>query len=67
MGGGDLIIMNAIGRTDFPDCSVRDMERSLRRVMALPDDVTLLAGHGGVSTIGEERETNMYVQMALEE
>ena len=65
--GGDLIIMNAIGRTDFPDCSPRAMEKSLRRVMTLPDDVTLLPGHGGVSTIGEERETNAYVQMALEE
>lgn len=64
--GGDLIIGGAIGRTDFPDCSVTDMQASIRKVMALPDDVRLLGGHGGPTTIGDERRNNPYVRMALE-
>lgn len=64
--GGDLIIGGAVGRTDFPDCSVEDMERSIRRVMELPDDTRLLGGHGSPSTIGDERRRNPYVRLALE-
>jgi len=63
--GGDLIIGGAIGRTDFPDCSVQEMQKSLQRVMALPDDTRLLPGHGGETTLGEERRKNPYVRMAL--
>lgn len=63
--GGDLIIGGAIGRTDLPDASVEDMQASIRKVMALPDNVRLLGGHGGPSTIGRERTNNQWVQLAL--
>ena len=41
------------------------LDGSIRRVMQLPPDTRLLPGHGDVSTLGEERETNPYVRMAL--
>lgn len=63
--GGDLIIGGAIGRTDFPDCSVDDMQRSLRRVMELPDDTRLLGGHGPATTLGQERKNNRNLQLSL--
>ena len=65
--GGDLIIMGAVGRTDFPDASHADLEASIRKVMQLPPDTTLLPGHGQPSTLCEELETNPYVQQAMEQ
>ena len=59
--GGDLIIGGSIGRTDLPDSNHQDMENSIRRVMALPDETRLLGGHGQVTTLGEERRVNPYV------
>ncbi len=61
--GGDLIIMGAIGRTDFPDCDANAMDESLRKVMKLPDETVLLPGHGEISSIREERANNEFVQM----
>lgn len=63
--GGDLIICGAVGRTDFPDSSHADLERSVRRVMTLPPDTTLLPGHCDVSTLGHELGTNAYVREAM--
>jgi hydroxyacylglutathione hydrolase len=63
--GGDLIIMGAVGRTDFADSDPAALNESIRRVMTLPDDTQLLAGHGSPSTLGDERENNPYVREAL--
>jgi hydroxyacylglutathione hydrolase len=63
--GGDLIIMNAVGRTDFPDSSEADLYASIRRVMKLPPETQMLAGHGDPSTLGHELQTNEYVQHAM--
>ena len=63
--GGDLILMGAVGRTDFPDCSFKDLQASLRRIMQLPGDTQLLPGHGHPSLLSVERESNPYVQEAL--
>lgn len=65
--GGDLIIGGSIGRTDLPDSDHRDMEASLQKVMKLPDDTNLLGGHGPATTLGEERESNAYLQDFLEQ
>jgi glyoxylase-like metal-dependent hydrolase (beta-lactamase superfamily II) len=64
--GGDLIIGGSVGRTDLPDSNHADLEKSIRRVMALPGDTRLLGGHGRPATLGSERRTNPFVQQALE-
>jgi glyoxylase-like metal-dependent hydrolase (beta-lactamase superfamily II) len=64
--GGDLIIANAVGRTDLPDSNHADLEASIRRVMKLPAQTRLLPGHGELTTLGEQLQINRYVQMALE-
>ncbi len=64
--GGDLIIMGAVGRTDLPDSDPDALDGSIRRVMQLPDDTTLLPGHGQPSTLGDERRSNEYVIAALQ-
>jgi glyoxylase-like metal-dependent hydrolase (beta-lactamase superfamily II) len=64
--GGDLIIGGSVGRTDLPDSSHVDLEKSIRRVMALPGDTRLLGGHGRPTTLGSERQTNPFVRQVLE-
>jgi hydroxyacylglutathione hydrolase len=63
--GGDLIIMGAVGRTDFPDSDYGQLQESIRKVMALPGETQLLPGHGPPSRLAEEAESNEYVRGAL--
>ena len=63
--GGDLIIMNSVGRTDLPDSDHAQLEESIRRIMQLPEDTRLLPGHGEITTLEEERLANPYVHQAL--
>jgi hydroxyacylglutathione hydrolase len=63
--GGDLIIMGAVGRTDFPDCSGADLQASIRRIMRLPGETKLLPGHGRASTLAEEQASNPFVRQAM--
>ena len=64
--GGDLIIGGSVGRTDLPDSNHPQLEASIRRVMALPADTRLLGGHGPATTLGQERQSNPFVQDALD-
>ena len=59
---GDLIFQGSIGRTDFPRGSLDDLMRSIRDVVLPQDDeVVLLPGHMGQTTVGRERRTNPFV------
>jgi glyoxylase-like metal-dependent hydrolase (beta-lactamase superfamily II) len=62
--GGDLILMGAVGRTDFPDSSYPDLQASLRRLLQLPGDTQLLPGHGHPSLLRDEAASNPYVREA---
>lgn len=53
--GGDVLFPNGHGRTDIPGSDQAAMNRSLRRLLDLPDDVRVLPGHGEETTIGRER------------
>ena len=60
---GDTLFAGSIGRTDLPGGSMDKIMRSLHtRVLALPDDTEVTPGHGPQTTIGEERETNPFLQ-----
>ena len=63
--GGDLILMGAVGQTDFPDCSFPDLQASLRRVMQLPPQTQLLPGHGHPSLLADELAENPYLREAM--
>ena len=60
--GGDLLFRGSIGRTDFPGCDSDKMQASLKRVLELDDTTLVLPGHMEVTTIGEERATNPFLQ-----
>lgn len=63
--GGDLIIGGSVGRTDLPDSDPEQLQASIRKVMQLPPETTLLGGHGAVTTLANERRDNSFVQQAL--
>jgi glyoxylase-like metal-dependent hydrolase (beta-lactamase superfamily II) len=63
---GDTLFQGSIGRYDLPHSNGADLMRSLNEViMALPDDVRVLPGHGPDTTIGVERQYNPYLRGAL--
>ncbi len=60
---GDAIFAGSIGRTDLPGGSLEVLSRSIReRIYTLPDATTLYPGHGGATTVGQEKRSNPYVQ-----
>jgi glyoxylase-like metal-dependent hydrolase (beta-lactamase superfamily II) len=62
MFSGDLLFAGSIGRTDLPGGDHPTMLESLRRkVLTLADDVVVLPGHGGQTSIGQERATNPFL------
>ena len=58
---GDLLFAGSIGRTDLPGGSPREMDESLRRIAKLPGDLTVYPGHGEITTLQRERETNPFL------
>jgi len=59
---GDTLFAGSIGRTDLPGGSFKKIMGSLLGpVLALPDDTIVIPGHGPLTTIGEERETNPFL------
>jgi glyoxylase-like metal-dependent hydrolase (beta-lactamase superfamily II) len=65
---GDVLFAGSIGRTDLPGGSHPQMLDSLRtRVLPLADDILVLPGHGGATTIGRERHANPFLRQLFEE
>jgi hydroxyacylglutathione hydrolase len=59
---GDTLFAGSIGRTDLPGGSFEKIINSLHeKVLALPDDTVVVPGHGPLTTIGDERETNPFL------
>jgi glyoxylase-like metal-dependent hydrolase (beta-lactamase superfamily II) len=59
---GDTLFAGSIGRTDLPGGSMQKILHSLHdTVLALPDETLVVPGHGPVTTIGEERESNPFL------
>jgi hydroxyacylglutathione hydrolase len=60
---GDTLFAGSIGRTDLPGGDPRQILRSLReRLLVLPDTTRVLPGHGPETTIGEEIQSNPFLQ-----
>ena len=60
---GDTLFAGSIGRTDLPGGSFEKIINSLHgKLMALPDETVVVPGHGPVTTIGEERESNPFLR-----
>ena len=59
---GDTLFAGSIGRTDLPGGSYKKIMESLHGpVLALPDETIVVPGHGPLTTIAEERESNPFL------
>lgn len=62
---GDVLFAGSVGRVDLPGGDPAAMQRTLADVvLALDDDLHVLPGHGGQTTIGRERQTNPFLREA---
>lgn len=60
---GDTLFAGSIGRTDLPGGNYKQIITSLHdRVLALPDETLVVPGHGPATTIGDERQSNPFLQ-----
>ncbi|MBO5210954.1 MAG: MBL fold metallo-hydrolase [Clostridia bacterium] len=59
---GDTLFAGSIGRTDFPGGSFETLKNSIKRIYTLPDDTVLLSGHGGKTTVINEKRYNPFVR-----
>jgi len=58
---GDCLFAGSIGRTDLPFSNPPQLADSLRRIASLPDDTVVYPGHGIPTTIGEEKQSNPFL------
>jgi len=59
---GDTLFAGSIGRTDLPGGSMQKILRSLHdKILPMPDQTVVVPGHGPLTTIGEERESNPFL------
>ena len=58
---GDTLFAGAVGRTDMPGGSLKALKKSLKRLTALPNETKVSPGHGDFTTVGYEKENNMFV------
>jgi len=61
---GDTLFAGSIGRTDLPGGSLEQILRSIhQKLLLLPDETVVYPGHGTVTTIGEERASNPFLDL----
>lgn len=60
---GDTLFAGSIGRWDLGGTSMEDIVASIeRKLLPFADETLVIPGHGPFTTIGEERNTNPYLQ-----
>lgn len=60
---GDVLFKGSIGRTDFPKGDQPTLMDSIHnKLLPLGDDVQFIPGHGPISSFGEEKRSNPFLQ-----
>ncbi len=59
---GDTLFEGSCGRTDFPGGSRSQLDASLRRLAGLDPELTVVPGHGSLTTIAREVASNPFLQ-----
>lgn len=58
---GDCLFAGSIGRTDLPFSNPPQLAATLQKIAALPAETIVYPGHGVETTIGEEKESNPFL------
>jgi glyoxylase-like metal-dependent hydrolase (beta-lactamase superfamily II) len=59
---GDTVFAQGVGRTDFPGGSADQLLAGIReKIFALPGETVLLPGHGGITTVADEKAGNPFL------
>ena len=59
---GDVLFKGSIGRTDLPRGNHQELLNSItQKLWPLGEEVLFISGHGPVSTFGQERKDNAFV------
>lgn len=59
---GDTLFRDSIGRTDLPGGDSRMILRSIHtRLLTLPEETSVVCGHGPSTTVGREKERNPFL------
>ena len=60
---GDVLFQGSVGRVDLPGGDGKALIRSIKdKLLPLGDDITFICGHGPMSTIGQERQSNPFLK-----
>ena len=60
---GDAIFAGSIGRYDLPGGNFSVLEKSIKtQIYTLPDETTIYPGHGGSTTVEQEKRSNPFVR-----
>ena len=63
---GDTLFQSSIGRTDLPGGAYGTLMASIRdKLLPLPDNTIVHAGHGDATTIGAEKQFNPFVRQIV--
>ncbi|MBY0433514.1 MAG: MBL fold metallo-hydrolase [Cyclobacteriaceae bacterium] len=64
--GGDVLFNRSIGRTDLPGGNFDTLINSIhQKLFTLPDNVTVYAGHGPTTTLGDEKMYNPFCALTV--
>jgi hydroxyacylglutathione hydrolase len=62
IASGDVLFQSSVGRTDRPNGDHQTLMRSIATLLdRYPDETTVLPGHMGATTLGQERATNPFL------
>ncbi len=58
---GDFLFRDTVGRCDLPTGDENEMTESLKKIKEYDDDILVYSGHGDETTLGREKEKNLYL------
>jgi hydroxyacylglutathione hydrolase len=59
---GDTLFSGGVGRTDLPGGSWDTLVSTIKnKILTMPEDTTVLPGHGPPTTVGQEKKANPFI------